>query len=40
MRHSLRQTEYHSELGGIDPVALFGIPLAILLLGFLVIRAS
>jgi hypothetical protein len=39
MRHSLRHTEHRSELDGIDPLALIGIPLAILLLGFLVVRA-
>ena len=39
MRQSLRQTEYRSELDGIDPVTRLGIALAILLLGFLIIRA-
>ncbi len=38
MRHSTRRAEHRSELDGIDPVALLGIPLAILLLGFLIIR--
>jgi hypothetical protein len=32
-------TEYHPELEGLDPVAMLVIPLAILLLSLIVIRA-
>ena len=39
MRHSIRQSEYRSEFEGIDPVALLVVPLAILLLGIIAIRA-
>lgn len=39
MKHFLRQAEYRPELDGIDPLVLLGIPLAILLLGLVVMRA-
>ena len=40
MRHSVQHTERRSEFDGIDPVAMIGVPLAILLLGFLALRAT
>ena len=45
MRHSARQTayarrtDYRHELDGLDPVAMLVIPLALLLLSLMVIRA-
>ena len=39
MRHSARHSDYRHELEGIDPVAMLVIPLAILLLSLLIIRA-
>ena len=39
MRHRTRQTDYRHELDGLDPVAMLVIPLAILLLSLLIIRA-
>ncbi len=43
MRHSIRQAEHRPEVVGIDPVALVValllVPLAILLLGIIAIRA-
>ena len=39
MRHSIRQSEHRPELEGIDPVAVLIVPLAILLLGIIAIRA-
>ena len=39
MRHSARHSDYHPELEGLDPVALVVIPVTILLLSILVIRA-
>jgi len=39
MRHSIRQAEHRPELEGIDPVALLVVPLAVLLLGIIAIRA-
>jgi hypothetical protein len=39
MRHSIRQAEHRSEFEGLDPVALLIVPLAILLLGIIAIRA-
>jgi hypothetical protein len=39
MRHSARHHDYRHELEGIDPVAMLVIPLAIVLLSLLVIRA-
>ena len=39
MRHSIRQAEHRPELEGIDPVMLFVVPLAVLLLGLIAIRA-
>jgi hypothetical protein len=35
----MRQSEYRPELEGIDPVALLVIPLTLLLLSIVVIRA-
>jgi hypothetical protein len=40
MRHSGQQAEHRSAFDGIDPVAMIGVPLAILLLGFLALRAT
>jgi len=39
MRHSIRQADHRPEFEGIDPVALLVVPLAILLLGIIAIRA-
>jgi hypothetical protein len=39
MRHSLQQSGHRPELEGLDPLAMLVIPLAILLLSLLVIRA-
>jgi len=39
MRHSARHSDYHPELEGLDPVAVIVIPLAIVLLSIVVIRA-
>ena len=39
MRHSAGHHDYRHELEGIDPVAMLVIPLALLLLSLLVIRA-
>ena len=39
MRHSIQHTEHRSEFEGIDPVAMLVVPLAILLLGIIAIRA-
>ena len=39
MRHSARHHDYRHELGGIDPMAMLVIPLALLLLSLLVVRA-
>jgi hypothetical protein len=39
MSHSIRQAEHRPELKGLDPVALLLVPLAILLLGIIAIRA-
>lgn len=39
MRHRTRQTDYRHELDGLDPIAMLVIPLAILLLSLLVVRA-
>jgi hypothetical protein len=39
MRHPARHNSYRHELDGIDPVAMLVIPLAILLLSLMVIRA-
>jgi hypothetical protein len=39
MRHSIRQAEHRPEFEGLDPVALLIVPLAILLLGIIAIRA-
>ena len=39
MRHRTRQTDYRHELDGLDPIAMLMVPLAILLLSLLVVRA-
>lgn len=39
MKPFARQTEYRPELEGMDPVAMLAIPLGILLLSLVVIRA-
>jgi hypothetical protein len=39
MRHSLQHPSDRHELDGLDPVAMFVIPLGILLLSLIVIRA-
>jgi hypothetical protein len=39
MRHRTRQSDHRSELDGLDPVAMLVIPLAILLLSLLIVRA-
>lgn len=39
MRHSARHSNYRHELEGLDPLTLLVIPLTILLLSIVVIRA-
>jgi hypothetical protein len=39
MRHSIRHAEHRPEFEGIDPIALLVVPLAVLLLGIIAIRA-
>lgn len=39
MRRFAKHHDHHHELDGMDPVAMFVIPLAILLLSLLVVRA-
>ena len=39
MRHSARHADFRHELEGIDPVAMLVVPLAILLLSLVIIRA-
>jgi hypothetical protein len=39
MRHSIRQSQYQPEFEGVDPVALVAVPLAILLLAIIALRA-
>ena len=39
MRQSIRQSDYRPEFEGIDPVVMLVVPLAILLLGIIAIRA-
>ena len=39
MRHSAQHTEYRPELEGLDPMAMLVIPLGILLLSLIAIRA-
>jgi hypothetical protein len=39
MRHSAGHSDYRRELTGPDPVALLDIPLAIILLSLLIMRA-
>ncbi len=39
MRHSARHSDFRHELEGIDPVAMLVVPLAILLLSLVIIRA-
>jgi hypothetical protein len=39
MRHSARHTDYRHELEGLDPMAMLVIPLAILLLSLVIMRA-
>jgi hypothetical protein len=40
MKHDvIRHSEYRPELEGMDPVTLFIIPLLLLLLGIMIIRA-
>ncbi len=39
MRHSAHHHDYRHELEGLDPMAMLVIPLAILLLSLLIMRA-
>jgi hypothetical protein len=39
MRHSARHSDYRHELEGLDPMAMLVIPLAILFLSLLIMRA-
>lgn len=39
MRHSAGHSDYRRELAGTDPVSLLVIPLAIILLSLLIMRA-
>ena len=39
MRHSARHSDFRHELEGVDPMAMLVVPLALLLLSLLVVRA-